>query len=158
MAKFVFKLSGLLRQREKIQKQCMREVAAIQAKLTALETELRAVDDTVRSADRDLRENRLVGAIDLAFLSAHRRFSLAMQRKALEIAQQMVQVQRQVDEAKQKLIEASKQKRIIEKLREQQLQRWREAQAQQETKELDEISMQLSIREMAEADVEQSHL
>jgi flagellar FliJ protein len=158
MAKFIFKLGGLLRQRENAQNQCMRDLAAVQGRLTALEVELRSVDDTVRAADRDLRENRLVGTVDLAFLGAHRRFSLAMQRKAVEIAQRMVQAQWEVDEAKQKLIEASRQKRIIEKLREQQLQRWREGQAQRETKELDEISMQLSIRESAEADATEASI
>jgi len=154
MAKFVFKLDGVLRQRSNVEQQRKRELAVIQARMTALEAELRSVDATVRAAEEDLRTNRLIGVIDLAFLGAHRRFSLAMQRKAMGIAEKMAGVKLEVDKAKQKLAEASKRKKILEKLRERNYQRWREDLDRREQAEMDEIAMRLSYANLSDLGTE----
>src|SRR5208337_1477930 len=99
MAKFVFQLEGVLKHRENVEHQRLRELAVIQAQMTALQQELRALDASVRASEDDLRKNRLLGKLDLAFLAAHRRFRFAMQRKALDIAQKMAAVQVHVDQA-----------------------------------------------------------
>ena len=111
--------------------------------MAALDAELRALDAAVRESEADLRANRLLGRLDLAFLAAHRRYAVAMQRKAMEIAQRMAAVQLQLDRAKQKLAEAAKKRKIIEKLRERQLARWREQLERRDVAEMDEIGMQL---------------
>ena len=90
MAKFIFQLDGVLRHRTNIEHQRKRELAFIQAQMTAFDNELRTLDLSVRASIEDLRKNRLIGRIDLAFLAAHRRFTLAMQRKAMGIAEKMV--------------------------------------------------------------------
>lgn len=108
-----------------------------------MDAELRALDAAVRESEADLRANRLLGRLDLAFLAAHRRYAVAMQRKAMEIAQRMAAVQLQLDRAKQKLAEAAKKRKIIEKLRERQLARWREQLERRDVAEMDEIGMQL---------------
>ena len=154
MAKFVFQLDGVLRQRSNVEQQRKRELAVIQSRMTALETELRAVDATVRAAELDLRNNRLLGVIDLAFLAAHRRFSFAMQRKAMGIAQKMAAIKLEVDQAKQKLAEASKRKKILEKLRERHYRRWREDLDRRDQAEMDEIDMRLSYANLSDAGTE----
>src|SRR5208282_1847920 len=85
MAKFFFQLEGVLRQRTHAEQQRKRDVAVIQLQMTALEQELRALDASRQATEQDMRDNRLRGRLDLAFLAAHRRYSFAMQRKALEI-------------------------------------------------------------------------
>jgi flagellar protein FliJ len=150
MAKFVFKLEGVLRQRKTAEQQKQRELANIQAKMEVLRAELRSMDLSVQTATEDVRRNRLTGPLDLSFLAAHRRYSFAMQRKAMELAQKMAVVQRDVDVAAAGFREAAKQRKVIEKLREKQMQRWREEASKRELAELEEVGLQMSYRRDAE--------
>jgi flagellar FliJ protein len=149
MAKFVFKLDGVLKHRTNIEHQRKRELAFVQAQMTALDGELRALDSSVRASVEDLRTNRLLGKIDLSFLAAHRRYSIAMQRKAMGIAEKMAAIQQHVDRARRNLSEASKQRKILEKLRERLLARWTEAIERRDVAEMDEIAMQLGHEQLA---------
>lgn len=151
MAKFVFQLAGVLRHRANIEHQRKRELAVIQSQMSALDAELRALDASVRASENDLRSNRLLGQIDLAFLGAYRRYSVAMQRKAMGIAQKMAAVQLQIDQAKRNLAEAAKRKKILEKLRERQQARWREQLEKRDAAEMDEIGMQIGFDAAASA-------
>jgi flagellar FliJ protein len=146
MARFVFKLEGVLRHRANIEQQRRRELATVEAQMASLEAQLRALDAAVRASETDLRENRLVGRLDMAFLAAHRRYAISMQRKAMATAQKMAGMQRQLETARQNLAEAAKQRKIIEKLRDRQLTRWKAEQARHELMELDEIAMRLSYQ------------
>ena len=150
MAQFVFRLEGVLHQRHGIEQQRQRELAAIQAQMTALETELRHLDDSMRGAEQDLRQNRLTGRLDLAFLAAHRRYAFAMQRKAMGIAQKMANVRIAVDEARKNLVEAAKRRKAIEKLRERQFLRWQQHLARLEAAALDEVSTQMTYQAQVE--------
>jgi len=150
MSKFVFQLDGVLRQRKHIEEQRQREMAGIQGELAALEFELRAMDRVVGESTADLRNNRLVGRLDMAFLAAHRRYTLAMQRKATALAQQMIAVKSRLEDARKALLEAAKQRKIIEKLRENRKARWAEDLARRETAALDEIGAQIGYRNVME--------
>jgi flagellar export protein FliJ len=150
LPKFVFKLEGVLRQRKNAEQQRQREVAVVQGQLTLLQNELTSLNDAVRAGDEDLRQNRLTGKLDLAYLAAHRRFTLAMQRKAVGLTRQINAQAIKVAEAQLRLTEAVKKRKAIEKLREKYLERWREAMVRSELHELDEIAMQMSRRQMLE--------
>ncbi len=156
MAKFVFKLEGVLRQRHGIEQQRQRELAAVQSRMTLLETDLRNLDSSMRGAEQDLRNNRLTGRLDLGFLAAHRRYAFAMQRKALGIAQKMATVRIAVDEARKNLVEAAKRRKAIDKLRERQFLRWQQHLARLEAAALDEVTTQMTyqaqIEEQAQID------
>lgn len=156
MPKFVFHLEGLLRQRKTVMEQRQRELALVQQQMTALDAQLRALDASMRATERDMRENRLIGKLDLAFLAAHRRYAIDMQRRAVAIARKMADVQVLIDQAKRNLLEATKQKKIVEKLRERQFERWREALNRREAAEIDEIGMQLSHFDLAESNARTS--
>ena len=150
MAKFVFQLDGVLRQRKHVEQERQRELALVQAQMAKLQDELRALNDAVTASGNDVRDNRLVGRIDLNYLTAHRRYMLAMQRKGTELVQRMALVQRQLVEAQQALAEAAKQRKAIEKLEERQHQRWRDEQNRREQIAQDEVSMQMSYRDYLE--------
>jgi flagellar FliJ protein len=154
MAKFVFQLEGVLRQRTHVEQQRKRELAVVQQQMATLDAELRALDASVRNAEQDLRQNRLIGQIDLAFLAAHRRYAFAMQRKALGIAQKMAHVQVHLEKAQKIVAEASKQKKILEKLRERRFARWREQLERRDLIEMDEISTRLSYEQNLEAEID----
>jgi flagellar export protein FliJ len=147
MPKFVFQLDGVLRQRKHVEQERQRDLALVQAQMAKLQDELRALNDAVTASGNDVRDNRLVGRLDLNYLTAHRRYMLAMQRKGTELVQRMALVQRQLLDAQQALAEAAKQRKAIEKLEERQHQRWRDGQNRREQIAQDEVSMQMSYRD-----------
>jgi flagellar protein FliJ len=151
MARFVFKLAGVLKQRLHVERQRQRDLAERHAHLGQLQQQLRQLNERVQATNDDVRSNRLTGTLDMSFLAAHRRFLAAMQRGAVEVVQRMAVAQRQVDEALAALAEAAKQRKVIEKLREKQLERWRAEQDRREAADLDEVSMQISYHDMAQA-------
>ncbi|MCC7349358.1 MAG: flagellar export protein FliJ [Phycisphaerales bacterium] len=144
MPKFSFQLEGVLKHRKHIERLRQRTLAEAQSQMTQLQAQLRQLDETARQAGVDLRQNHLTGRLDMNFLAAHRRFTLASQRQALALAQKMALVQRQVLEAQSALAHAAKQRKVIEKLRERHHERWSTALGRRELSEQDEIAMQLS--------------
>jgi flagellar protein FliJ len=152
MGKFVFQLDPVLRHRKSVEEQRQRELGIAQAEMSKMEAELRAIDETARGVSDDVRNNRLTGHLDMSFLAAHRRYVLAMQRKALALAQRMATQQQVVDGARRQLAEAAKQRKIIEKLKERQHQRWRSELSRKEVAGLDEVNMQLAVESFFTAD------
>ena len=59
------------------------------------------------------------------------------------MAQKMVLIQREIDAAHKKLAEAAKQRKIMEKLRDKQKERWKKEIDRKEAADLDEVSMRL---------------
>src|SRR5688572_29975334 len=97
MARFVFQLDGVLRQRKLAEEQRQRELAVVEAEMTALEAQLRELDQSVQFTTADVRTNHLTGRLDLNFLAAHRRYIAATQRKALDLAERMAAVKARLD-------------------------------------------------------------
>jgi flagellar FliJ protein len=79
----------------------------------------------------------------MGFLAAHRRYIASVQRKGTVMAQKMALIQRELDTARSALSEAAKQRKILEKLREKQLERWTVEINRKEGAELDEVSMRM---------------
>ena len=152
MAQFKFPLDPLLRQRERVEQERQRELAVVNADLVAAQAALAEAEQKVATALADLRENRLIGRIDLAFLTAHRRFMLGMQRQGAERAQRVAAATVKVDVARRNLAEAAKGRRAIETLRDQQHERWRADQAGRETAATDEVAMQMAVADLRDED------
>lgn len=150
MAQFEFQLEGVLRHRERLEKDRQRDLAAAQAEMVRLNAELQALNQDVQQSTADVRDHHLVGRLDLGFLAAHRRYMLGMQRKVIAVAERMGQQQVAVDAARRALAEASKQRKILEKLKGRQQQRWAAGLARREAGELDELTTQLSFRNLAQ--------
>jgi len=151
MAQFKFKLQPVLRQREIIEQQRQRDVAAAECGAGGDCGRVEADGaDGGRCADRSSARNQLVGPLNLSYLAGHRRFMIAMQRQGVAVAQKLEAAQKKVDAERVKLAEASKQRRIIEKLREKQQAEWLEAANRKETAALDEVAMQMSTETMRE--------
>ena len=153
MARFIFQLDGVLRHRERIEKERQRDLALAEAQMVRLEGELRVMNEQIQQSTAAVRDGHLVGRLDMHYLAAHRRYMLGMQRKVIALAEKMALQQRQVEESRRALTEASKQKKILEKLRERHHQRWAAAIALREAGDLDELSTQLSFRNLT-ADME----
>ena len=144
MAQFRFKLDAVLRHRTAIEREKQRLYALALAAFKELEDQLKALNQTMNTANDDIRHNRLVGTLDIGFITAHRRFLLGMQRKAMELVAAMNKAQQEVDRTRQALAEAAKGRKVLEKLRETQKQRWQEEVSRKEMIAADEVAMQLS--------------
>jgi flagellar protein FliJ len=148
MARFVFKLEAVLRQRNHVEREKQRDLAARQKFLAECVEELSELRDRVRGATEELRQSHLVGELDLSFLTAHRRYMLASQRQAMAIAQKIAAAQKAAEEAQSQLAEAAKQRKILEKLREKQLARWQEENHRKEMIAQDEVNVQLGYESL----------
>src|SRR6476660_981963 len=124
MAKFDFQLEAVLTHRKNREQEKQRALAVVQGELTRLHNDLMALDQSVKAANEDMRQNHLTGRLDLTFMAAHRRFLVATQQRAGEVIQKLTGVQRQVDAARRELQAAAKDRKVIEKLRERQHDRW----------------------------------
>jgi flagellar FliJ protein len=148
MAKFVFKLEGVRRQRKHIEQQKQRELAIRQVHFVELQKTLSRLNETVEKTNADVRKNHLVGRLNMEFLAAHRRFLIGIQRQAMNLMQRLALAQRGLDEARGELAEAAKRRKAIEKLREKRFTRWKEDLAKREQAEMDEIGMQLAYQNL----------
>lgn len=142
--KFVFTLQGVLNHRRQIEREKQRALADRVAAVSRLVQELREMDEQVQRSIAELRAHRLTGRLDLAYLAAHRRYTLAMQRRAMEQARRIAAAQQAVDAARVELVAAAKDRKVIEKLRERRYEQWRAEQARKEMAQLDEIAVQLA--------------
>jgi flagellar FliJ protein len=152
MAKFAFKLQAVLTQRSWVELEKQRLLAAAQLKMASLQTELTAVNDQMNAATDHVRKTQMVGKLDMPMLAAHRRYIATMQRKGMGLVQQIAVAQKQVDEARVALAEAAKQRKVLEKLKERQKERWLAEGNRKQLLELDEIGMQLDYRHRTDAE------
>ena len=154
MAKFVFKLEALLKQRKREEQQCQRRLAEHAAIVNAAEEAVRRINESVRAGHDDVRRH-LMGKLDMGFLTAHRRFMGAMQRQVIELVQKVVQAKKRLEEVRTRLAEAARRRKAIEILREKQFDRWRMQQARAETALGDEIGNQLALYNMLQDQLEE---
>ncbi len=78
MAQFKFKLAAVLRHRESVEKERQRDYALALARQKEIEDQLKALDQTMQATNDDVRQNHLVGRLDVS-----RRESLGLQVRAL---------------------------------------------------------------------------
>lgn len=147
MAQFKFKLQPILRHRETLERERQRDYALALAKVKDLQDQLTNLNQILTDTNADVRDNRLTGRIDINFITAHRRYLLGVQRKAMDLVTQIATAQSQAETARANLAEAAKQKKVLEKLREKQEQRWKEESARKEATQLDEVSTQMFVQQ-----------
>ena len=153
MAKFLFKLQSVLQHRQLLEQEAQRVYSEKLAIKTDLQNRVKAMDAEVQAVLADLRANHLTGTLDLAFLAGHRRFMLGMQRQGIELLQKVGEASAEVDVAQAALAEAAKQRKILEKLKEKQLDRYKADQAAKELAAADEVAMQMSFAAAQEGEL-----
>jgi flagellar FliJ protein len=144
MATFHFKLSPVLKHRQLIEHEKQRTYALALARLKELQDDLSSLNQSIQTSNTDVRDNHLVGRLNMAYLAAHRRYMLGLQRKGMDLVETMNAQQLKVDEARAALAEASRQKKILEKLRERQHAQWTADLARAEAGAADELATQMS--------------
>jgi flagellar export protein FliJ len=149
MAQFKFKLAAVLRHRASVEKERQRDYALALARQKEIEDQLKALDQSMRATNDDVRQNHLVGRLDVSFITAHRRFLLGMRQKASALAAALAKAQKETEAARVVMAEAAKRRMVLEKLRETQEGRWREEMGRKEMMALDEVAMQIAFGQTA---------
>ena len=135
--RFTFKLEAVLEQRKHVERLRQREVASAQQKLLELQAELDALAAVKRASAKDLRGTEKLSAASLA---AHQRFAAAMRHKSVTLNLGIIEARRELDAAQVVLVEAAKHRKVMEKLREREQDRWTEQMRKREAAEADEIA------------------
>lgn len=147
MKRFSFRLATLQRLRENLRDERRSLLAdAYRADEILQEQEARLEQEQTGLAAA-LREAAAPGEIAVDRLLADHRYALLLAAQQKHLSQQRQTVAQEIERRRQLLIEADREVRVLEKLKEHQLQRHREEEVRQEMKQLDEVAQRLGDRE-----------
>ena len=145
-AKFRFPLQSVLDHRQRIENQRRRELAEVEARRQACYDSLRSMQQSILGARHGLGSG-LRGRVDMAQVSGFARYSMEARAEAQQIVQRLAVIERDVERAREQLADAARQRKALELLRDKQLAEWHQRQDRREAAELDEIGMQLYVRQ-----------
>jgi flagellar protein FliJ len=148
MSKFKFRLATLLRLRESARDQRRSQLAeAYQAEEAILE-QRRQVSDAIDDLMRECREVSGPGELDLDRLLDARRYEVTLRAEHRDLTEKHEAVRVEVDRRRQALVEANRSVRVLELLRDRQMEQHREEERIRQIKELDEIAGQVGLKEV----------
>lgn len=146
MPKFEFKLEALLEHRLQVEKEKQRRVAVIQQEIQAIQRQIQDAQMRIALENRTLGTRELSGRLDMAYISTEKRYVGNLHLKIIYALQKITSIEQTLAVARADLLEAAKSRKVIEKLKEKQLARWRAEQDRKESALLDEIGTQLAVR------------
>ena len=151
MAGFEFKLEALRAHREQVEKEKQRQFAAVQQKIQALVRKIQEMQARISQENRTLGARELTGRLDMQFIAHEKRFVGNLHMKIVLAMQEMAGLEKELAAARLQLLTAARERKVIEKLRDKQLARWRAEQDRKEAAVMDEIGTQLAMRRILEA-------
>ncbi|MBS0196846.1 MAG: flagellar export protein FliJ [Planctomycetes bacterium] len=140
MARFVFRLEPVLRQRRSVERLKQQALAKVQIERVALEEAIRECGRGIEAAKQEWRSQLAAGGVaDLRGARLQAGASLHLTAQAQRAVIKLAGVVRRQEQARAELAAASARVKAVELLREAQLERWREEQNRIENAALDEI-------------------
>ena len=131
--RFNFSLETLRKYRKSIEDQRRLELASLREKQFLEEEKLCEIRDTQRTLQRNFQDKNGKTKGYLLYLDDLSRQSIVQRKAISELSEKVI-------EARDNLVEASKSKKIIEKLRDQKYEQYRQYLVKQESKVLDDIT------------------
>jgi len=150
--RFNFRLAPLLEHRKHLERDRKRKVAEIQQEINRLVSKVQSAQQAIAGENFTLTSERLAGKLDMAYISHQKRYVGSLQMLIMVTLQQMAAIERTLQAARKELLDAARARKVIEKLRERQFQRWLAEQNKKEAATIDEIGTQLAVRRMIEAE------
>jgi len=145
-ARFEFRLEGLLEHRRQIEKDHQRKVAEIQQEAQIISRRIRDAQTRIVLENRTLTGQKLVGVLDMNYIAHEKRYVGNLHMQIAMAMQDLQAVEERINAARVELLAAAKARKVIEKLREKQLARWRLEQDRKESAEMDEMGTQIAMR------------
>jgi flagellar FliJ protein len=140
MAKFKFRLATLLRLREATRDERRSELAKAYQAEGILENQRRHVGNELDELQRQNRQACAPGPLDLDQLLEARRYEVVLRSQEQQARQQLEAVQAEVQRRREAVVDANRQVRVLQGLREKQVQRHRQEENRLEIKRLDEVA------------------
>jgi flagellar protein FliJ len=150
--RFIFRLEPLLDLRKRAEKDKQIKLAEVQQRIAALVRQIQEAETSITRQNRYLSAEKLVGTLDLTFISHEKRYVGSLQLQIAQCLQKIAAEEVHLTLARRELLAAARDRKIIEKLREKQYARWLADQARIEAAFTDEIGTQLALRRMSEAE------
>lgn len=149
MAKrFLFRLETVLKVRKQREDACKRAVAERLRRISAVQAEIGSLRTQINTEIGAFREAHAVGRLDMTQIARHRHWLIHLHQGVLMAQAGLHELRQKLVEDRKVLTEARKQTRVLEKLKERQLERHRQALNRAEAVENDEIGNTLYARQM----------
>jgi len=142
MPKFKFRLATLLRLREATRDQRRTHLAQAYQADEILRQQQEQLKQTLAKLSAGGRDMSGPGEIDIDRLLEAQRFELVLRTRQQQIRTQRDAVAGEINQRQEALVHANRRVRVLEKLREKQLRRYREEENRREIKQLDEVAGQ----------------
>ena len=139
MKKFKFRLESLLKVKEHLERERQKEHAEARERVARQRDRLSGLDAQRQTTVRQQRE-RLTGDISVADLLVCSRYLVKLKSSTMEGTEILRGLEAEADQSRDRLIDASRQKKIYDKLRERQREKYLEELKRLENKEIDEIA------------------
>jgi flagellar protein FliJ len=146
MARFEFRLEALLTHRAQIEKDKQRRLAQVQQQMQAILRKIQDAEKQIREENRTLGAKELTGKLDMQYIAHEKRFVGALTMRIALARQEGAALEVTLATARKELLAAARARKVIEKLKERQLARWRQEQERKEAAMMDEIGTQLAVR------------
>lgn len=154
MAKFIFNLASVLKQRLAVERTRQAVVAGLEAKRVELEEQLRGCQRAIEASRQSWRDllgasagpDGSVAAADVRGAGMQAAASLAGEATARKTVIQLAGLHTHLTRARAELAQAMKDRRAIELLRDRRFEEWKLEQRRIETNQMDEIAQRMSQR------------
>lgn len=152
MAKFKFRLTTLLKIREATRDERQAELAEAYRADDILVERLRQIHGEFGALLEECRKAAGPGAVNIDRLIEAQRYEVMLRAYEKQTLEQRRRLAEEIERRREALLAANREVRVLEKLREHQLERHREEENRRDIKRLDEIAQQLAAANMAEAE------
>lgn len=140
MKKFKYRLETLLKVKEHIEKEKQKEHAVAVNKVNQQEKQLQNIDNA-KTTTFEKQRSRMKSSIVVAEMLVCSRYLNKLKRENMAGKELLKALKKKSEEKREKLIEASRDKKIYEKLKEKQRDKYNEMIKMLETKDNDEIAI-----------------
>lgn len=155
MAKFVFNLEAVRKQRSALEKQRMVAVAELERERLALEYRIRAAHESVEAERLELRE-QLNGMregegrlVDLRGVRFQAGAAVVLRARTQQLVLQLAGLHKRLEKAREELRQAVAARRAVDLLRDRRFEEWRRELARREAMTLDELATMRGVRDEA---------
>lgn len=150
MSKFKFRLATLLRLRESARDQRRAQLAEAYRAEDALLEQRRRLSDELTGLMDVCRQVSGPGELNLDRLLSARRYEVALLAERRDLKEKLEAVRAEVERRRETLVAANRSVRVLELLRDRQMQQHREKERIREIKELDEVAGRIGSLEEVE--------
>jgi len=145
MKKFKYRLETLLKVKTQVEKEKQRQHALTLQKVYDQKNLLTQIDHT-RQENMNRQRDYLIGSLSLAEMLIYSRYFLKLKRDTVAGREILIGLEKEEDKKRQDLVQASKERKIYDKLKEKQREKYNAEIELTEKKELDEVATNIYRR------------